>query len=127
MICISVLIFMIVYVCVLVVLDWKKQYMQLAMTRTIADGVVIIIDSITLFWLRVKMENINNESLKDQIISVKRQFLIFLLAFVLLMILDILDYFADHVVEKEDNNFVYQLSLRVSIRVLMLVPMIYVM
>ena len=118
---------MIVYVCVLVVLDWKKQYMQLAMTRTIADGVVIIIDSITLFWLRVKMENINNESLKDQIISVKRQFLIFLLAFVLLMILDILDYFADHVVEKEDNNFVYQLSLRVSIRVLMLVPMIYVM
>ena len=94
-----------VYIGVFVYLSIDSEWQYQALARTIADVIVVTCNTWSLCWLRGKLANINNASLRGQVDKVKRQFAIFLLSYFLLVIVDVLDYLTDNVLSAGSRSF----------------------
>ena len=115
------------YIGVFVSLSIDGEFQYQALARTIADVIVVTCNTCSLCWLRGKLDNINNASLKVQVAKVKRQFGVFLLSYFLLVIVDVLDYLTDNVISEGSRSFGLQLVIRVLLRVFIVAPVFYVL
>ena len=112
---------------VFVVLSIDGEFQYQALARTIADVIVVTCNTVSLCWLRGKLDHIHNVGLKEQVDKVKRQFGIFLLSYFLLVIVDVLDYLTDNVITEGSHSFGLQLVIRVLLRVFIVAPVLYVL